>query len=156
MSPTTQAAFAILHTFVGCWCMYTVPVLKAGHPGVPSYYVCLSGLWLGGLLYLSYFHAMHMYFHVHVHVYMHVRQVHMHLPVQCHVYLDYGQGEMRSGTGFLPSKSLGAKVHVQRRVTVLLISHLKTCTCILLGIALHITTRLCRYSPILSPETTYS
>ena len=32
------------------------PVLKAGHPGVPSYYVCLSGLWLGGLhvLYLSF------------------------------------------------------------------------------------------------------
>ena len=32
----------------------TVPVLKAGHPGVPNYYVCLSGLWLGGLLYLSF------------------------------------------------------------------------------------------------------
>ena len=31
----------------------TTLVLKAGNLGVTSYYVCLSGLWLGGLLYLS-------------------------------------------------------------------------------------------------------
>ena len=54
----------------------TIPVLKAGHPGVPSYYtmyVCLSGLWLGGLLYLSflsYFFKLVCYAHVHVHVYV--------------------------------------------------------------------------------------
>ena len=36
----------------------TCTVLKAGHPGVPScsmyMYVCLSGLWLGGSLHLSF------------------------------------------------------------------------------------------------------
>ena len=53
--------------FLKMYC--TVPVLKAGHPGVPSYYndVCLSGLWLGGLLYLSflsYFFKLVCYAHV--------------------------------------------------------------------------------------------
>ena len=45
-----------------------VTVFKAGHPGVPSYiHVCLFGLWLGGLLhlsFLSYFFKLVCYAHV--------------------------------------------------------------------------------------------
>ena len=70
--------------------MYTCTcrcVDKAGNPGVPSYYniICLSGLWLGGLLYLSFlsyffklvcyahvFPCIYMYIHQHQHMYMYV------------------------------------------------------------------------------------
>ena len=42
------------------------PVLKAGHPGVPSYYmfVCLGYGWVGYFTFLFFLIAMHMYFHV--------------------------------------------------------------------------------------------
>ena len=43
--------------------------VRTYHPCVPSYYmfVCLAGLWLGGLLYLSYFYA-----HVFPYIYMYM------------------------------------------------------------------------------------
>ena len=58
--PTAQAAFAILRTFVACWCAYVLQL-----------HTCLE------------------------------------------VELDYGWGGARSRAGCPPSKSSGAKVHVQ-------------------------------------------
>ena len=55
--------------YIYCNCSPTAPVLKAWHPGVPSYnynYVCLFGLWLGGLLHLSDFLKLVCYAHVRI------------------------------------------------------------------------------------------
>ena len=65
--PTAQAAFAILRTFVACWCAYVLQL-----------HTCLE------------------------------------------VELDYGWGGAMSRAGCPPSKSSGAKVHVQPTVTVIL------------------------------------